>query len=50
MKIKKTTVGLAATNEAKRNILASIQFAVRASLHEEYVDADSSIPSREDFR
>ena len=40
MKIEKATAGLGATNEAKRNILASIEFAVRASLHEEYVDAD----------
>src|SRR5580704_9928042 len=28
------------TDEAKTNIVASIEFAVRASLHEEYVDAD----------
>ncbi len=40
MKIEKATAGLGATNEAKRNILASIEFAVRASLREEYVDAD----------
>jgi hypothetical protein len=40
MKIEKATAGLGATNEAKRNMLASIEFAVRASLHEEYVDAD----------
>ncbi len=40
MKIEKATAGLGATNEAKRNIHASIEFAVRASLHEEYVEAD----------
>jgi hypothetical protein len=40
MRIEKATAGLGATNGAKRNILASIEFAVRASLHEEYVDAD----------
>ncbi len=40
MKIEKATAGLEATNEAKRNIVASIEFAVRASLHEEYADAD----------
>ena len=40
MKIEKATAGLGTTNEAKRNILASIEFAVRASLHEEYVDGD----------
>ncbi|MGC2473805.1 MAG: hypothetical protein WA485_05675 [Candidatus Sulfotelmatobacter sp.] len=40
MKIEKATAGLGATNEAKRNILARIEFAVRASLHQEYVDAD----------
>src|SRR5437667_12072664 len=40
MKIEKATAGSGTTNEAKRNILASIEFAVRASLHEEYVDAD----------
>jgi hypothetical protein len=39
MKIEKAT-GRSGTNEAKRNIVASIEFAVRASLHEEYVDAD----------
>jgi hypothetical protein len=40
MKIEKATAGLGATIEAKRNILASVEFAVRASLHEEYVEAD----------
>ena len=40
MKIEKATAGSRTTNEAKRNIVASIEFAVRASLHEEYVDAD----------
>lgn len=40
MKIEKATAGLEATNEAKRNIPATIEFAVRASLHEEYVDTD----------
>ena len=38
MKIEKATAG--SETIAKRNILASIEFAVRASLHEEYVDAD----------
>jgi hypothetical protein len=40
MKIEKATAGLGTTNEAKRNILASIEFSVRASLHKEYVDGD----------
>lgn len=40
MKIEKATAGSGTTNEAKKNIVASIEFAVRASLHEEYVDAD----------
>ena len=40
MKIEKATAGSRTTDEAKRNIVASIEFAVRASLHEEYVDAD----------
>lgn len=40
MKIEKATAGLGTTDESKRNIVASIEFAVRASLHEEYVDAD----------
>jgi len=39
MKIEKATAG-SETTEAKRNIVAIIEFAVRASLHEEYVDAD----------
>jgi hypothetical protein len=40
MKIEKATAGSEATNEAKKNIIASIEFGVRASLHEQYVDAD----------
>ena len=40
MKIEKAIACSGTTNEAKRNIVASIEFAVRASLHEEYVDAD----------
>ena len=40
MKIEKTTAGPGTTNEGKKDIAASIEFAVRASLHEEYVDAD----------
>ena len=40
MKIEKATACSGTTNEAKRNIAASIEFAVRASLHEDYVDAD----------
>jgi hypothetical protein len=40
MKIEKANTGSRTTNEARRNIVASIEFAVRASLHEEYVDAD----------
>jgi hypothetical protein len=39
MKIEKATAG-SGTTEDKRNIVASIEFGVRASLHEEYVDAD----------
>jgi hypothetical protein len=39
MKLEKATAG-SETTEAKRNIVASIEFAVCASLHEEYVDAD----------
>jgi hypothetical protein len=39
MKIEKTTAR-SETTEPKRNIVASIEFAVRASLHEEYVDLD----------
>ena len=40
MKIEKATACSETTNEAKRNIVASIEFAVRASLHEQYIDAD----------
>jgi hypothetical protein len=40
MKIEKATAGSGTTNEARRSIVASIEFAVRASLHEEYVDSD----------
>jgi hypothetical protein len=40
MKIGKAAAGSGTTNEAKKNIVASIEFAVRASLHEQYVDAD----------
>jgi GNAT superfamily N-acetyltransferase len=40
MKIEKATAGSGTTDEAKKSIVASIEFAVRASLHEEYVDAD----------
>jgi predicted GNAT family acetyltransferase len=40
MKIEKATAGSRTTNEAKRSIVASIEFAVRASLREEYGDAD----------
>jgi len=40
MKIEKATGGSGTANEAKGSIVASIEFAVRASLHEEYVDAD----------
>jgi hypothetical protein len=40
MKIEKATAGSGTTNEAKKNIVASIEFAVRASLHEQYIDAD----------
>jgi hypothetical protein len=39
MRIEKTTAG-SKTTEAKRTIVASIEFGVRASLHEEYIDAD----------
>jgi hypothetical protein len=38
--MKKVDEVSAMTDEAKTNIVASIEFAVRASLHEEYVDAD----------
>jgi hypothetical protein len=40
MKIEKGTAGLGTTNGARRNIVASIEFAVRASLREKCVDAD----------
>ena len=40
MKIEKATAGSGTTNEAKRKIVASIEFAVQASLHEDYVDTD----------
>lgn len=40
MKIEKAAAGSGTTDEAKRNILASIELAVRASLHKEYTDAD----------
>ncbi len=40
MKIEKGTAVSRTTDEAKTNIVASIEFKVRASLHEEYVDAD----------
>jgi hypothetical protein len=40
MKIKKTTTSARTTNAANRNVVASIEFTIRASLHEEYVDTD----------
>ncbi len=40
MKIGKATAGSGTMNEAKKKVVANIEFAVRASLHEEYVDAD----------
>jgi hypothetical protein len=40
MKIKKTTTSAGTTNAANRNVVASIEFTIRASLHEEYVDTD----------
>ena len=40
MKIEKATAGPGTTNEAKRKIVASIEFAVEASLHKDYVDTD----------
>ena len=40
MKIEKEAAVSRKTDEGKTNIVASIEFAVRASLHEEYVDAD----------
>jgi GNAT superfamily N-acetyltransferase len=40
MKIEKGTAVSRATDDAKINIIASIEFAVRASLREEYADSD----------
>jgi len=40
MKVEKATVLSRTTDEMKTDIVASVEFAVRASLHEEYVDAD----------
>ncbi len=40
MKIEKATDVSGTTNEAKRKIVASIEFAVQASLHKDYVDTD----------
>jgi hypothetical protein len=40
MKIQKATGSSGTTNEARRNIVGRIEFAVRASLREEYVDSD----------
>ena len=40
MKIERGTAGSGTKMEAKKNIVASIEFAVRASLHQQYVDAD----------
>jgi hypothetical protein len=40
MKTEKGTSVSRTTDEAKTNIVASIEFAVRASLHEEYVESD----------
>jgi hypothetical protein len=40
MKIKKTTPSPGPTNAANSNIVASIEFAIRASLHEEYFETD----------
>jgi hypothetical protein len=40
MKIEKATDGSGTTKKAKRNVVANIEFAVRASLHKQYVDAD----------
>jgi hypothetical protein len=40
MKIEKGTAVSRTTDHAKTNIIASIEFAVRASLPEEYVDSD----------
>ena len=40
MKTEKGTSVSRTTDEAKTNIIASIEFAVHASLHEEYVESD----------
>jgi hypothetical protein len=40
MKTEKGTSVSRTTDEAKTNIIASIEFAVRAPLHEEYVESD----------
>ena len=40
MKIEKEAAVSRKTDETKTNMVASIKFAVRASLREEYVDAD----------
>jgi GNAT superfamily N-acetyltransferase len=40
MKIEKGTAVSRTADEAKTNIIARIEFAVRASLHEQYVDSD----------
>jgi hypothetical protein len=40
MKTKRTRASAGVTNEANRNVVASIEFAIRSSLHEEYVDTD----------
>ena len=40
MKTKKEAAVSRKTDEAKTNVVASVEFAVRASLREEYVDAD----------
>jgi len=40
MKIEKEAAVSRKTDETKTNMVASIEFAVRASLREEYVDAD----------
>jgi hypothetical protein len=48
MKTKKATAVSRTTDEVKTNIVASIEFAIRASLHEEYTDADF-VQAREPF-
>jgi hypothetical protein len=40
MTIKKATADSRTTDKVNTNMVASIEFAVRASLHEEYIDAD----------